>query len=894
MTERSVTIDIQVKNGAAAAALLADIKAQRDALLKKQKVRLDLDAGSLEYAQKSAAKVRSETAATIKDLDALGNAITSKAVTPLAQYQKFMGAALHISRTMGSGTIAAMKGLSAEFIKHRDLAKFWGTGYINYGIDAFRRGIGTFLSTAGSNFTSWLQNISSNLAQVRTGLIASAAAMMSMAAVAGLSSKHQQNYIASILDSKLMARKLTDKAAAASWIQAAQGIDWSAGRESRTSIFQTVLSKNPYIGQKGAQKATEDIEKFFFANQEMLRKKGFETAEQLASEISAPQLTGEAATKFEDIFGLGFAVMTPQARLGRLSTAAEGIDINKAMSMRPDEILTKRLTATTQAMGDAVIPVLNAVLGLFIDISNVIAKIPGLGAAMGWAAVLGGIAAAGLVVVSVIGSLVPGLITMINIFNNLSVATKIAAAAQWLLNAAMAANPLGIAIIAIVGLIAGLYMLEKRFGLVTKAWQAFSNSSIGKGIFAFVENAKKIIEDLLGTLGKAFTSGGLKGVMKIALEGLAAGNPIFKMIIVIVDIMKKLWAGSTTLNKLFSSGLALWQKVADFFSWLKDLFENVYNALTGLAGDLVDKIRMFLPNIFGGYTEEEKAAREAGIEPGGIGWPGAMTEEQRKENLKKWNAMTPEQRAGVAEKNPSGFVKWLQNLFGGGETTTASQADAAQVSAIPAEEMKTGTGGYEPYDIYVNQYGDTRYGYEIAKLNTQEQALWHKKGALSSSSSGTAAPGKDTITNAATGEGIQGSTKTKPGKPSGTGGLTTPRQFEAPAAPPTPPSFDVGGKLTTTGSLIGHAGEEIDPAQAVKGGKTTLAKINELIGSAPLSGQTINFSPAINVQIDKISSDVDIDNLISRIANEGADRLFFAWRSRLENLANRGIGYMRG
>lgn len=42
------------------------------------------------------------------------------------------------------------------------------------------------------------------------------------------------------------------------------------------SIFQTVL----YIGKKGAQKVTEDIEKYFFANQEMLRKRDFESAEQ--------------------------------------------------------------------------------------------------------------------------------------------------------------------------------------------------------------------------------------------------------------------------------------------------------------------------------------------------------------------------------------------------------------------------------------------------------------------------------------------------------------------------------------------------------------------------------------------------------------------------------------
>jgi hypothetical protein len=137
------------------------------------------------------------------------------------------------------------------------------------------------------------------------------------------------------------------------------------------SVFQTVLSKNPCIRQKGAQKATEDIEKYFIANQEMLRKKGFELAEQLASPISAPQLTGEDATKFEDIFELGFSRMTTQARLGRISTEAQDIDMEKAVAMRPDEVLTKRLTATAQAVGDTVLPILNQVLGTFLDLSDV-------------------------------------------------------------------------------------------------------------------------------------------------------------------------------------------------------------------------------------------------------------------------------------------------------------------------------------------------------------------------------------------------------------------------------------------------------------------------------------------------------------------------------------------
>jgi predicted SPOUT superfamily RNA methylase MTH1 len=98
-----------------------------------------------------------------------------------------------------------------------------------------------------------------------------------------------------------------------------------------------------YIGQKEALKDTEDIEKDFFANPEMLRKKGFESADQLALAVSAPQLTNEDATKYVrgHLRARASTRMTTQARLGRLSTEAKYIDMEKALSMRPDEVLTR-------------------------------------------------------------------------------------------------------------------------------------------------------------------------------------------------------------------------------------------------------------------------------------------------------------------------------------------------------------------------------------------------------------------------------------------------------------------------------------------------------------------------------------------------------------------------
>jgi len=51
----------------------------------------------------------------------------------------------------------------------------------------------------------------------------------------------------------------------------------------------------------------------------------------------------------------------------------------------------------------------------------------------------------------------------------LRIATKLAAAAQWLLNAAMTANPIGLVVIAIAGLIGAIIALERKFGWLTKS-----------------------------------------------------------------------------------------------------------------------------------------------------------------------------------------------------------------------------------------------------------------------------------------------------------------------------------------------------------------------------------------------------------------------------------------
>lgn len=859
MTERTVTLKLDLVDQIGDR--LIEIRKQRDALLAKNKIGLSINPSGLDQARRAAAEVGKQSQAATKDLDALGGALLSKAVGPAAQYQKMLGSILTMGKAMGPGIVSALKGVSAEFRRQRDLSSFWGVNGFQMGVISLKSAFSGFLSGSGRGFTSWLQNTSANLAQYRTALAATAAVMVGMAAAAALSSKHAQNYISSTLDSRLMGRKLTDKEGAASWVESAQGTDWSGGRESRMGVFQTVLSKNKAMGQKAAQKATEDIEKYFFANQEMLGKKGFTSAEQLASAISAPQLSGEDATKFEDIFGLGFSTLSSTARLSRLSGEAEDIDMDKAVEARPDEVLSKRLTATTQAMGDAVLPALNTVLGGFIKLSDVIGKIPGLGKAMGWGAVLLGAATAGLVVVSMIGSLIPGLKAMwaltqsdtaakaanIAMTYAHAAASKVAAAGQWLLNAAMSANPLGIVIVAIAGLIVVLYALEKQFGIVTKAWKAFSESSIGKGIISYIEGAKKSLQDLLGSLGKAFKGGGLSGVVKFAMEGLAASSPLFKILLTLVDFIRRLWVNSNILNKLFSSASGLWQKMVDFFTWLMD-------SINSLASWIKDGL---------GITKsEKKKTLDTAAEKAGIHW-----NEEKGAWITSSGAEASNPKSGVSksaldrintlkdayENAPKGFLEGIpgiDNLRKAIEDLTyALKHPVAAATAAASSAGSAAVSAAQPVlnaDIQaVNQ--KLASGQPVSSLSVD---MGNPSGLLK------------TIYNVATGKGL--------------------------------PSADVGGPIMSDGALIGHGGEEVSPANVVAGGKTTLARINEMVGGGSSNSQSIYAPVTVQVSIGKVDSDLDIGRLADRIGTEGADRLIFALRNKLNSGQLRDIGYLRG
>jgi hypothetical protein len=881
MTERTVTIKLDLQDPGIADQLMK-IRKQRDAL-NNSKIKIGIDSAGLDQVRRASAQASAASATAIKDFGLLGSAITSKAIQPLQQYQNLLGSVAHAGKAVGPGIVSALARVSSEFERQRTLAQFWGTsGYLHQGLGAFKSAIGNFVATGGAGFGGWIQNSISSIASYRTALVGASAVLVGFAAAAALSSKHAQNYISSTLDSRLMARKLPDKEGAAKWIESAQSTDWSKGAESRMGVFQTVLSKNKGMGQQAAQKATEDIERYFFANQEMFQKKGIASAEEFASRVSAPTLSGEDASIFEDIYGLGFSNLSSTARLSRVGTEAQGIDIDKEVAKRPDVVLSDNLAKGTRAVGDAALPALNAVLGTFLKVVDVVKKIPGLGKAMGWGAVLLGAASAGLVMVSMVGSLIPGLITVAGVLSKLGIVTRLAAAGQWVLNAAMSANPLGIAIIAIAGLVTALYILEKKFGLVTKAWQAFSGSSIGKGIIGYIEQGKKALEDMLGSLGKAYASGGLKGVLKVGLEALVANSPMLKMIAFVVEFLRKIWANSATLNKLIGAASTLWTMVSNFILGLWNTIKSMWS--------------WFISAI-----------------------PGAEKEVKRQEFV----AQAKKEKLGVT---PAGS---LVELDANGQNTKISASGKASSRLLQLQSEYNALPGFAEGVAEAVKQGVSSIGTTIATAIT---------GALSGigttiSDAISSIPGFDALAKAmgelqkklgdvidklktylpdwVTGDGSD-DTSTPPSSPVPTSaaapteyvnmagdviGADVYNGLAADQQAYWKPKMDKGGQIRVTGSLIGHQLEEVDPAQVVQGGKTTLAKINEMfagMSGTGAGGQPITVNAPITLNVAKIDSSVDLEKALAKAGEEFDRKLLFRLRNSLEGGSTRGIGYLRG
>ena len=170
---------------------------------------------------------------------------------------------------------------------------------------------------------------------------------------------------------------------------------------------------------------------------------------------------------------------------GAATVAAESFDGRmKSMKIALDE--------TKESIGAALLPVLQKLLEILAPLAK-------------WAQENTKLF---LIITGVIGGFAAAIIVANIAIKAFAIATQVASAAQAVFNFVMSANPIGIVIIAVAAFVAALFILEKKFGIVSKGFELFSD-----GFYRFIINPIKqainFIADLIRAIGKI---PGVKGI----------------------------------------------------------------------------------------------------------------------------------------------------------------------------------------------------------------------------------------------------------------------------------------------------------------------------------------------------------------------------------------------
>lgn len=185
-------------------------------------------------------------------------------------------------------------------------------------------------------------------------------------------------------------------------------------------------------------------------------------------------------------------------------------------------------------------------------------------------------------------------------------AIKIWTAVQTVLNAVMAANPIGLIIIAVVGLIGVITLLVKKWDVVKAA--------LIKGIKAVWEFFKKLWEGVKNSAVAAFNK--LKQALTKVLDGIKAVwskiTGFFSALWEnIVAVTKSVWSALVDFFSVIVEGVkAVWNTITEFFSnlWsgIISVAEKIWSGITGVFSAIIEQIKAVWSSItsfFGGLWD---------------------------------------------------------------------------------------------------------------------------------------------------------------------------------------------------------------------------------------------------------------------------------------------------
>ena len=178
-------------------------------------------------------------------------------------------------------------------------------------------------------------------------------------------------------------------------------------------------------------------------------------------------------------------------------------------------------------------------------------------------------------------------------------AIKIWTAVQTVLNAVMAANPIGLIIIAVVGLIGVITLLVKKWDVVKAA--------LIKGIKAVWEFFKKLWEGVKNSAVAAFNK--LKQALTKVIDGIKAVwskiTGFFSALWEnIVAVAKSVWSALVDFFSVIVEGVkAVWNTITEFFSnlWsgIISVAEKIWSGITGVFSAIIEQIKAIWSSITG-------------------------------------------------------------------------------------------------------------------------------------------------------------------------------------------------------------------------------------------------------------------------------------------------------
>lgn len=190
--------------------------------------------------------------------------------------------------------------------------------------------------------------------------------------------------------------------------------------------------------------------------------------EKLAGAIDKTSAADVAATRLENMKGsaeaLGGSVETLMINIGSKLLPV----LNEIVNSITDAV--NQFTSMDQGMQNLVVGIVAGVGGLLLFVGGTIKMIQAVQAAIGVVKALE-LAKAATRAKDIAAAVVTGIVRAATIAS--SVAMGIATAAQWAFNAALAANPIGLIIVAIIALVAGLIWFFTQTELGKAIWQGF-------------------------------------------------------------------------------------------------------------------------------------------------------------------------------------------------------------------------------------------------------------------------------------------------------------------------------------------------------------------------------------------------------------------------------------